>query len=273
MPIPLLLAAAPAIASGVANIVQGIGSADQLKKDKAELARLKTPFYKIQDEYYQNQNQATELAQGGYTQAAKDLFTDTAGRGLSTSISGVLQAGGDPNDIAKVFAGYNDAVRNFAAEDAEKQIANIRYLHGVNKDMAGQKTTQWGINEYEPYRNKLKELTERIAADKTNIWNSVQGAIGSAQAGITAASNAELMNSFAGKNNAQAKLFGKLFSDPATGKVVDMTTDAGENYNRPAMPPDDKTAAVQKLAAALSPEELQDLLGMLSESQQYKIAQ
>lgn len=221
MPVSAGLSIAPAIAGTVANAVQAFGAGAQEKKDQAELKRLKPAFYKIQDEYFGNRNSAAEMAQGGFTQGAKDLFSDQLGRGLGTAVSGTLQAGGSPNDIASIFGGYNDAVRNFAAEDSQKQIENIRYFHKVNTDLAGQKTMQWDINEYQPYQNKLKELTQRIAADKQNKWNAVQGAIGSAQAGVTALSNNSLMNSTIKRNDAQANLFKNLFANKETGQVDD----------------------------------------------------
>lgn len=174
--------------------IKAIGAGKRLKEDKAELARLTPAFYKIQDEYYNNKNSAAELAQGGLTQNAKDFYGDMAGRGLGTGVSGVLQAGGSPNDIAKIFDSYNTSISELGVKDAETQINNIKYYHQVGKDLAGQKTQQWAINEYAPYQNKLKELTQRIDADKKNIWGGIDQAIGSAQAGVTSMQNEKMIN-------------------------------------------------------------------------------
>lgn len=174
--------------------IKAIGAGKQLKKDKAELARLTPAFYKVQDEYYNNKNSAAELAQGGLTQNAKDFYGDMAGRGLSTGVSGVLQAGGSPNDIAKIFDSYNTSISELGVKDAETHINNIKYYHQVGKDLAGQKTQQWAINEYAPYQNKLKELTQRIDADKKNIWGGIDQAIGSVQAGVTSMQNEKMIN-------------------------------------------------------------------------------
>jgi len=184
----------PAAAGVGVGIAQTISGAVNLKKDKAELSRLKPAIYKIQDEYYNNYNQAAELAQGGLTQGAKDYYGDMAGRGLGTGISGVLQAGGSVNDISKIFDSYNNSIKDLGVRDSEAQIGNIKYFQQVGKELAGQKTQQWAINEYAPYQNKLKELTQRVAADKQNIWGGITGAIGAGQAGVTSMQNERLIN-------------------------------------------------------------------------------
>ena len=195
MPIPAI---APAIAAAGANAGMAIYSAIQLKKDKAELSRLTPAFYKIQDEYFQNYNQAASDAQSGLTQGSKDYYTDEVSRGLGTGISGVLSAGGGPNDIAGLFDKYQRGIRGVAAEDSQKQLENIRYFMSTAKDLAGQKTIQWGVNEYQPYQNKLKELTQRIAADKQNIWGGIQGVVGAGQAAVTAGQNDSLLKGLFG---------------------------------------------------------------------------
>ena len=215
-----MLAAVPAIAGGLMSGAQMISGASQLKKDKAELNRLTPAFYKVQDEYYNNYNQAGELAEGGLTRGAKDYYGDMAGRGLSTGVSGVLEAGGSANDISQMFDSYNNSIRRFGAEDAEAQINNIKYFQQVGKDLAGQKTQKWAINEYGPYQNKLKELTERISADKQNIWSGAQGIIGSAQAGVTATQNEKLLNNLfkgSGVSNSAGSVAGQAVKGVLSG--------------------------------------------------------
>lgn len=225
MPVPL------AIAGAAVNIGKTISGAVNLKKDKAELSRLTPAFYKIQDEYYGNRDSAAELAQGGLPQATKDYYTSESARGLGSGISAINSSGGNPNDIARIFDSYNRGIRKIGADDAEAQIGNIKYFHQVNKDLAAQKTIQWGVNEYQPHQNELKELTQRIAADKQNIWSGIQGAIGSAQAGVTGMQNNKLLQSL--YSNGKGGI-----SDPV--EKVDLFTIPGndnvdENYNRPSV--------------------------------------
>lgn len=211
-----LIPAALGVASGIGQTVSGIINQ---KKDKAELARLAPAFYKIQDEYQRNENQAAEMAGGGLTQGSKDFYGDMAGRGLSSGISGMLAGGGDPNNIARLFDSYNTSARKLATDDSEAHINNIKYFQQVGKDLAGQKTQQWAVNEYQPYQNKLKELTQKIAANKQNIWNGIQGAIGGAQAGVTSMQNDKLLgNLFKGLNKTGGKT--AIQAAAAAGKAV-----------------------------------------------------
>jgi hypothetical protein len=185
-----LIPAGLGVLTGLGQTVSGLINH---KKDKAELSRLSPAFFKVQDEYQRNENQAAEMAGEGLTQSSKDFYGDMSSRGLSSGISGILAAGGDPNNISRLFDTYNTSLRKMATDDSEAHINNIKYFQQVGKDLAGQKTQQWAINEYQPYQNKLKELTERVAADKQNIWNGIQGAIGGVTAGVTASQNDKLL--------------------------------------------------------------------------------
>jgi hypothetical protein len=197
-----------------------LSASKQLKADKEELARLEPVFYQVRDEYYGNRNSAAENAQSGITQGAKDYFTDMSSRGLGTAVSGVSAAGGSVNDINRIFQSYNDSMRRFSAEDSEKHLNNIQYYQQVNKDLAAQKNIQWAVNEYQPYQNKLKELTQRIAADKLNKNNALNDVI----SGI----------GMAGQAFSNDNMHGKLFGDEA-GSVTapDNSGQAGwEEYKR-----------------------------------------
>lgn len=136
-------------------------SSGQKKEAEAKKGRanLKTPFYNIQNEYYQNVNQAASLAQGGLPSATKDYYSNKSQQGLTAGITGILSGGGNPNDISKLFKTYDDGISKIASIDAETHINNIKYYREVNKDLAGQKTIQWSINKQQPYLNTLKELS------------------------------------------------------------------------------------------------------------------
>lgn len=177
---------------GVASSISGLVN---LRKDKQELARLSPAYYKIQNEYYQNRNTASQMAGSGLPQGVRDYETSEVERGLGAAVSGELQTGGTPNDIAKAFDIYGRHINRIGAEDASAHVENIKYFMGVNKELAGQKNIQWGINEYAPYQNKLKELTARIAADKENVWGGAGTFIGGLGATGTSLTNASLMKS------------------------------------------------------------------------------
>ena len=180
------------VASGVGKTIFG---ANELKKTKAELGSLKMPGYQIQPEYYTNERLSAALAQGGLTQQAKDYYTDESGRGLGAGISAVLRTGGSPNMVGDLLDKYNQGIQQISVADAEKQQGNIRQYMDTAKTLAGQKTMQWAINEYQPYQNKLKELTQRRAAAYQNVFGGI-GDVASSFAAIgTGQQNAGLGSS------------------------------------------------------------------------------
>ena len=203
----LTLGTALQVGSAIGGAVKGIGSLFGAKSDEQkaqeELAKLKTPFYKVQDEFYQNRNIAADLAQGGLPDTSKNYYTTEAQRGLASTISGMNRAGGDgsPNDAGNYLDVYLRNINRVAAQDAETKLANIQNFINLNREVAGQKITQFTLNELRPYERRLKELTNRIAAAKQNQNNAWNTAIGSVSAAGTALSNADLM----------AKLFSKSF--------------------------------------------------------------
>lgn len=203
------------VAEGAYQFIDSIGKE---KKDRAALANIKDPFYKIQDEYLQNRNLAESQAQGGLPAASKDYLTSESQRGLGAGIGGILQGGGNPNDIAKLFDSYSKSIDRTAAEDADQHIKNIQYFSKVNSDLAGQKTTQWSLNEYQPTQEKKRQLSENIASDKTNAYGGANTAIGSLGALGTSLTNNSLLNKILkdisiGKTSTNNPLSNKTFND------------------------------------------------------------
>lgn len=177
------------VGEGVAQFITG---SKKESEDSAELSRLKRPFYKIQNEYLQNRDITANLAESGLPASTKNYFTQEAQKGLSASISAIMQGGGSPTDIAKLFSAYGSSIDSTAAQDAQLKLQNIQYFMGANKDLAGQKNIQYGINELQPYEQQLKNLNERKAADEQTKWGGINTAIGSLSAAGTSASNSDL---------------------------------------------------------------------------------
>lgn len=186
-----LIAGAATAGLGAFELIKG--ASDQ-KKAKRELSRLHRPLYEVQPEYNINRNEAAVLAGQGLTSAAKDYMTDEAGRGLSAGLGAITQTGGGSiNDVTKLTDIYNRSTRQIGAEDAEKQLANIKYFADTNKELAGQKTMKWAINEYQPYQAKLKELQDRQTAAQQNMITGLQTMIGAGSAAATGGQNAGLL--------------------------------------------------------------------------------
>lgn len=202
------------------SIYKGVKADHEEKAAQTDANNLKRPFEKVSDEYYQNQNIAREQASGGLPIDVKLNLESQRNKGLGTSIGALNQAGGSPNDYARLNSIYDDSLKNESAEDAQQHFANIQYLMGVNKDMAGQKTTQWGVNEYQPYESKLAEIQGRKVASKTNFNNAVEEGIGSIDSVSTT-----IQNAVGGRKNGNTT----DPNSPIPGSVVNAYDDPVEN--------------------------------------------
>jgi hypothetical protein len=245
------------LASPIAGAALGVAQAGfgfiEEKKAANELKRLKVPFKKIQDEYFQNKNLAEELAGSGLPDATKAFMTTESERGLGTGIRGILESGGSPSDISKLFDVFDTSVNRTAAEDATARIGNIKNMFDVNKDLAGQKDIQFGVNELQPYESALKSITDRRNAGIQNIFGGAQTAIGSVGAIGTSLQNKDLLSALLkGNNSPEEDMYNKLFSGAgetggnagrAAAGVATAADAAGKTYAG-------VSAAVQALLAA-----------------------
>lgn len=219
--------AALGVAKGLGDL---IGGHSEEKKIQADIDRLQQPFYKIQNEYVQNRNIGANLATSGLPEETKNYYTTQSEKGLGAGLGYLNQAGGTPNDAARLFDIYNNSISKVAAEDATQRVANIQNFFNLNKELAGQKTMKWALDEYQPYQRKLKELTERMAAAKINANNGANLAIGSLGATGTALSNNDLMS--------------KLFSNTQSGT---------SNYVAPATNQIITSAGIRQPSATIQP--------------------
>lgn len=186
--------------AGAAVVTAGAGlyktiksSHDEKKAEQAE-ARLQKPYYNIQDEYYKNQQLAGGLATQGYTTSAKNYLTEESERGLGSGIDAIEATGGSANDISKLYGVYQNSIRNNAAGDAQQQIENIKTLMSANKDIAGQKTTKWSLDQDRQYQTQLKQYRQQEAINNQNKWNGISETAGAIGAAGTAFSNSSLLN-------------------------------------------------------------------------------
>ncbi len=218
MPLGGGLVVGAAAAQSVLGLAKaGFGFFDE-KKAKQEEDALKTPFYKIQDEYLQNRDIAAQEAQGGLSSSAKNYLTKETGRGLSAGISGELQAGGDPNQISKLLDSYTQSIGKLAVEDTALHTQKIGQFLERNAEVAGQKNVQFSINELQPYQSKLKQLQERRAADKQNIFGGISDSIAGVSALGTALNNPD--NDGGGGGYTGKSLFTSSYQEPTVATPV-----------------------------------------------------
>ena len=175
-----------AIGVGAVSLGYGVykdikaGSAD--KKAAAEGASLKRPFEQVQNEYIQNQNLAKEQATTGLPVDVQN-YLQSQRKTIRVNTNSIATGGSQPQrDYAKSNRLFDESLQSEGATMAQQHLANMQYLANVNKDIAGQKTTSWGVNEYQPFESKLQEIqNRRIAAQKNENEAGAQivGSLGS----------------------------------------------------------------------------------------------
>lgn len=171
MPLPLLLIGAGIMAA--AGAAKAYSGARQARNGRLLAANNVRPDYNIQKEYYDNQSLAANMAQSGLSEDALNYYTTNAERGLSASLDGVLQAGGNVNSISSAVDNYNRSLAQVAATDSEMKNNNIRYLIDRNKELAGQKTMQWSLNKYEPYKDTAATAAALQKTGTENMYNGI----------------------------------------------------------------------------------------------------
>jgi hypothetical protein len=168
---PLLEALA--IGQGLIGAGQAVAGLIDKGKAKRELASLKSPFYKIQEELLQNRDIAAQQAQLGVPQEVKDYLTTETQRGLGTSLMAANNQRLGANSIAELFDRYQRGVQSNAAQQAQMTAAQINRFMEANTAVAGQKIMQWTINEFNPYQNRIKNLQARIAQNNATIGSGI----------------------------------------------------------------------------------------------------
>jgi len=219
------------IAAGVAVVGAGVGlyktlhasHQEKLARERQESERL--PFYGIQDSYYQNLNLANQQAQGGLPIAAKDLYTSEAQRGLGSGIQGILDAGGTPNDIARLNESFDRSLFNITAADADAQMKNIQYFMKANADLGDQKTIQFLVNQKQPYENLMAQLNQKQLAEQQNVNQGISETIGSLGAAATIYSNANLGKGSSDDSGFSGSIRGGSYrQDPFSGATTPITS-------------------------------------------------
>lgn len=184
---------AAAVIGGIDSLYKiGTGIFQGSKANKLE-KKNKRPVFSIQDEYFNNQTLSSSMAQRGLTDKAINYYTTQAERGLSSSADTALQLGGNVNSINQFYDIYQRGLQDVAVKDAELQTSNIRYLIDRNKELASQKTQQWVINKYEPYKDTARAIAQMRSASSQNISTGISQAAGIASSIATYNQNEDLL--------------------------------------------------------------------------------
>ncbi len=164
----ILVGAGLGVAEGAANIIGGIGKSNAAKKLAASNKR---PWYNIPTEYQENDNLAAGQAETGLSPSSVNYYTTNANRGLITGVNAITEGGGDVDNLAKLYDQFSQGLSQETAQDQQLKDQHLGTFINANKDFAGQKTQQWALNYYEPYKD-----TAQLASAEKNAGQSQENA-------------------------------------------------------------------------------------------------
>lgn len=174
------------------NIISG---ANKTAAGNRLAAGNKRPWYNIPSEYAQNVGLTGAQAETGLPESTVNYYTTQAARGLSSGTDAILQGGGDANSLSRLYDEFSQGLSKESAEDAQLKSQHLNAFINANKDEAGQKTQQWALNYYEPY----KDTAQLASALKTGGQQQVGTGIGEAVGAASSFANQELYKPQSGK--------------------------------------------------------------------------
>lgn len=171
---------APAIIMGGVALAQfGVGIAQKAKA--AKLARQKRP--ELDDNPYleQQYNLTGSRAQQGLTGSTLQAYQTNADRGLSSSLEASLRAGGGVNNIADLYEGQQNGLRQLAMINEETKMRNVNtFLEVGLQGKSDQERDQFFLNQYAPFQDQAALSAQLSQEGMNNVWKGVNTGVGAA---------------------------------------------------------------------------------------------
>jgi hypothetical protein len=203
-------AAISAISQGVSGLANQIIGLKQRKQGKKLLREIgDSPVEQMPSEVLQNQEQArinanTGLPSEQYNQAMKNLQRQQmmALRGAQDRRGGLLTLAGNEQ-------GYNDALLNLDAKNAQARLQNQNTLYGVNNNVAGWKHRLFQNNVADKWNRKYQYAMSLLGAGNQNASTGIDQFAAGGMRGLQG------MNFGGGGSNSGSNLGGG--SEPLSG--------------------------------------------------------
>ena len=177
----VIIPAAIGAASGIYKFVSGVKNTKEAKR----LEAMKRPTYEIPQTEYDAYRALQARGNRGLAAGSKQILQENADRGLSTSIGAVLQGGGNPGDIAKLYDSYMGNINQMTLANDQAQVSNFNNAINADYRMSNFTDKKWMTNEYGPWADaqrkaaQLRALGEGQKTAGVNTFaNSLMGAFG-----------------------------------------------------------------------------------------------
>jgi len=167
MPIPALLAAAPAIMQGITGLAQMIGG-------KKQLNNLERPEYEIPNEV----KQALAISRANYadpTMPGQQTMYDRNSLAAANAARAAIEGGGGLSSLAGISAAESTGAQNIGIAGANFQNQQELQYQQQLGNMANYKDQEWQVNKFAPYSEAYNEGRERIGAGQQNFMSALGG--------------------------------------------------------------------------------------------------
>ena len=166
-------------AIGLAQTVTGLINSGKAKRRAAELERNR-PLLKDSQFLDDQLNLAkSEMANGGLSGRAQQIYDQGNDRSLSASLNAILKGGGDVNNVADVFDRSAEGRSRLALLNDNLRLSNINNLVNAQNASENFRQQQFGLNEYKPWSDKVAANAAARTAAQGQIWGGI-GQMGSA---------------------------------------------------------------------------------------------
>lgn len=136
-------------------------------------ARESRPMREIPQEVIQNLNQAQQLALEGMPEEQRNLFLQDIQRNQNQSVAQLGDRRAGIAGIPQIYQAQNDALNRLAVQDSQMRLANMQNLQGQRAEMGRQRDTQFQLNEFEPFLNRMRMAEGLIGAGMQNFMGGV----------------------------------------------------------------------------------------------------
>lgn len=164
-----------AILKGVTGLVQG---------SKASSIEKQNPFPTegVQNEYFQNVNQAQQMAQQGIPAAAYNNQLNQIQQGQAGAIQSLNRSANPGANLASIVRQGDQATANLNAQDAIARNQNMLRLLQERQILAQQKDKAWDWNYQQRYLGNLAKSQALRQSSNANISGALSDLSGGAAA-------------------------------------------------------------------------------------------
>lgn len=158
-----------------AAVKTGTGIAQFLQGRKA-LRNTKRPMREIPQEVIANLTQAQVQALEGMPEEQRNLFLQDMQRSQQQAVRGLSDRRAGIAGIPQLYQGELDSLNRLAMEDSRMRLQNLNNLTAQRAEMGRQRDTQFQLNEYEPFLNKMRMAEGLIGSGMQNAMGGVTDA-------------------------------------------------------------------------------------------------